>query len=78
MYLVLVSDKDLNRGCVVGYSNSNIGDETYKGFYIENIKNVSDLMTTYKNCKVYKLDSLTEVARIDVTMDEITKDMLHG
>lgn len=78
MYLVLIPDKDLDYGNVLSVSNSINYNQSYLPKFVEDIKIVSDLMIKYKSCKVYKLDSLTEVARIDVTMDEVTKEMLHG
>lgn len=67
MYLVLIPEKIRSQD-----------NEEYKAFYTSNIETVAASMRKYEGCKIYKLDSLTEVARIDVTMSEVTKEMLHG
>lgn len=72
MYLILVPQKHSSG---ILYSEDVLTDDkSYKAFYSENIETVAGTMKQCSGCVVYKLDLLTEIIRIDVTMDEVTKE----
>lgn len=77
MYLVLVPER--HSQAMIGRDLSKgEPDENYKGMFTSNIETVAGTMRKFDGTKVYKIDHLPEIMKIDVTFEEVTKETLDG
>ncbi len=75
MYLVLVPEtRPSTRDPLNVRSQDMLDDQIYKVMATTSIETVAGTIRKYEGCKIFKLDSLTEVTGIDVTFEEVTKE----